>query len=132
MSVFLSLHEVFYNHNQSPHPDVSLAHLVRNRLFLILNFQGSNSPNSTNARERSPREKQALRHYTSEGRKWKTLFFGSCSVSVGGGAAGSWLPHSRWSRTHSLKVSDPGAGGGWRGGRGRGTDAILDLDVCAV
>lgn len=56
----------------------------------------------------------------------------------GGGAAGSQLPRSGRSCTHSLKVSDPEAGGGWSSGggglgeRGRGADAISDLDVCAL
>lgn len=46
--------------------------------------------------------------------------------------ASSWLLRSRWSCTHSLKVSDPEVGGGRGGGKGQGADAILDLDVCAV
>lgn len=35
-----------------------------------------------------------------------------------GGAADSWLPSPRWSPV-TLKVSDPEAGGGRGGGRGR-------------
>lgn len=70
---------------------------------------------------------------TSEGRKWKTLFFGSCSVfrgreelqvpdfPAGGGAAHIPARHLTWRPV------------GARMGRGRqGADAILDLDVGAV
>lgn len=56
-------------------------------------------------------------------------------VSQEGGAVGSWLPSSRWSRMPSFKVSDLEAGVGGVagvGGGGQGADAILDLDVCAV
>lgn len=64
------------------------------------------------------------RHYDiGKGRKWKTLVFGHalCFRRGGGvrGGTGSWLLCSRWSCTHSLKVSDPEAVEAGVGGRDR-------------